>query len=96
MDDRVGGNVFLTFRLPECAQLGPHIAPLVVYVLMARWHLLHRVDIYVNMRGWVGRVEYLAKWEHKAARGVLGMKECRERPTSQRVHPEVFSEPDLI
>lgn len=71
-DDRVGGDVLLAVRLPERAQLGAHVAPLVVGVLVAGWHLLHRVDVDVDVRGRVRRVEHLAEGQDEAARRVLG------------------------
>lgn len=71
-DDHVGGDVLLAVRLPEGAQLRAHVAPLVVRVLVARRHLLHRVDVHVDVRAGVRRVEHLAEGKHEAARRVLG------------------------
>lgn len=71
VDDGVRRNILLAIRLPEGAQLRAHVAPLVVRVLVARWHLLHRVDVDVDVRGRVGRVKHLAERQDKAARGVL-------------------------
>lgn len=70
-DDHFGGDVLLAVRLPERAKLRAHVAPLVVRVLMAGRHLLHRVDVHVDVRGRVRRVEHLAEGQHEAARGVL-------------------------
>lgn len=71
-DDCVGGDVLLAVRLPERAQLRPHVAPLVVRVLVAGRHLLHRVDVDIDVRGRVRRVEHLAEGQDEAARRVLG------------------------
>lgn len=71
-DDHVGGDVLLAVRPPERAQLRAHVAPLVVRVLVAGRHLLHRVDVHVDVRGRVRRVEHLAEGQHEAARRVLG------------------------
>lgn len=72
VDDCVGGDVLLTVCLPERTQLGAHVAALVVDVLVARRHLLDRVDVHVDVRGGVGGVEHLAEGQDEAACGVLG------------------------
>lgn len=74
MNDCVRGYVLLAVRLPQRTQLRPHVAPLVVRVLMARRHLLDCVDVHVDVRGWVRRVEDLPEGQDEAACGVLGMK----------------------
>lgn len=74
VNDCVGRYLLFAVRLPERAQLGPHIAALVVRVFMTRRHLLDRVDVDVNVRCWVRRVENLAEGQDEAARGVLGKK----------------------
>lgn len=61
VNDRVWRDVFFAVRLPESAQFRPHVAPLVVCVLVAWWHLLNGVDVDINVRSWVGRVEHLAE-----------------------------------
>lgn len=71
VDDSVGGDVLLTVRLPQRAQLGPHVPPLVVDVLVAGRHLLDRVDVDIDVRGGVRGVEHLAEGQNKAACGVL-------------------------
>lgn len=79
MDDRVRRDVLLAVRLPQGAQLRPHVAPLVVRVLVARRHLLHRVDVDVDVRGRVRGVEHLTEGQDEAACGVLGRKTKRGR-----------------
>lgn len=49
-----------------------HVAPLIVCVLMAWWHLLDRVDVNVDVRGRVRGVEHLAERQDEATCGVLG------------------------
>lgn len=75
MNDSVGGDVILAGRLPERAELRAHVEALVVRVLMAGWHLLHRVDVHVDVRGRVGRVQHLAEGQDEAACGVLSLEE---------------------
>lgn len=84
MDDRVGGDVLLAVRLPERAELGPHVPPLVVDVLVARRHLLDRVDVHIDVRGGVRRVEHLAEGQNEAARGILQEKKRRRRRRTAR------------
>lgn len=74
MDDRVGGDVLLAVRLPQRAELRPHVPPLVVDMLVAGRHLLDRVDVHIDVGGGVRRVEHLAEGHNKAARGVLEKK----------------------
>lgn len=83
VDDCVGGDVLLAVRLPQCAELRPHVAPLVVDVLVAGRHLLDRVDVDVDVRGGVRRVEDLAEGQNEAACGVLGKK---KRPLNTTAH----------
>lgn len=85
-DDPVRGNVLLAVRLPERTQLQAHVAPLVERVLMAWRHLLHSVDVYVDVRGWVRRVEYLAVGKHEAAHWVLGRLGRKIKGKVNRVH----------
>lgn len=61
VDDRVGGDVLLAVRLPQRTELGPHVLPLVVDMLVAGRHLLDRVDVDIDVRGGVRRVEHLAE-----------------------------------
>lgn len=72
VDDRVGGDVLLTVRLPERTELGPHVPALVVDVLVAWRHLLDRVDVNIDVRGGVSGVKHLAEGQNEAACGVLG------------------------
>lgn len=72
MDNCVRRNVLLAVCLPECAELRMHVAPLIVCVLMAWWHLLDRVDVNVDVRGRVRGVEHLAERQDEATCGVLG------------------------
>lgn len=50
-DDSVRRDVLFAVRLPKCIQLGPHVATLVVCMLVTRWHLLDCVDVHVDVRG---------------------------------------------
>lgn len=79
MDNCVRRNVLLAVCLPECTELRMHVAPLIVCVLMARWHLLDRVDVNVDVCSWVRGVEHLAERQDEAACGVLGkvMRACQ-------------------
>lgn len=79
VNDRVWGNVLLAVCLPERAELGPHVAPLVVRVLVARRHLLDCVDVDVDVCGRVRRVEHLAEGQDEAACGVLGTEKEKGR-----------------
>lgn len=74
VDDRVGGDVLLAVRLPQRAELGAHVPPLVVDVLVAGRHLLDRVDVNIDVRGGVRRVEHLTEGQNEAACGVLEIK----------------------
>ena len=71
VDDHVGGDVVLTDGPPQRPQLRAHVAPLVVRVLLARRHLLHGVDVHVDVCGRVWRVQHLSEGQHKATGGVL-------------------------
>lgn len=87
VDDCVRGNVLLAVRLPERVELGPHVTPLVVRMLVARRHLLDRVYVHVDVRGRVRRVEHLAEGQDEAACGVLGDRNTAgEQQCSQPVH----------
>lgn len=79
VDDCVGGDVLLAVRLPQRAELGLHVPPLVVDVLVAGRHLLDRVDVDIDVRGGVRRVEHLAEGQNEAACGVLEEKEKRKK-----------------
>lgn len=92
VDDCVGRYVLLAVRLPEGAQLRPHVAPLVVRVLVARRHLLDRVDVDIDVRGRVGGVEHLAEGKDEAACGVLGIKKEKRGET----HIEYLPTPQMI
>lgn len=74
MDNCVGGNILLTVCLPQRAELGPHVPPLVVDMLVAGRHLLDRVDVHIDVSSGVRRVEHLAEGQNKAACGVLEKK----------------------
>ena len=63
-----------------------HVAPLIVCVLMARWHLLDRVDVDVDVRGRIRRVEHLAEGQNEAACGVLGKARNDNVSASREYH----------
>lgn len=62
-----------------------HVAPLIVCVLMAWWHLLDRVDVNVDVRGRVRAVEHLAERQDEATCGVLGESPLWERVSLQGI-----------
>lgn len=71
VDDFVWRRVLLALRLPERTQFLSHVLPLLVRVLVARRHLLDRVNVNVNVRAWVRGVEHLSVGQDKATRGIL-------------------------
>lgn len=71
VDNRVRGDILLAVCLPQRAELGPHVPPLVVDMLVAGRHLLDRVDVHIDVSSGVRRVEHLAEGQNKAACGVL-------------------------
>lgn len=79
VDDCVGGDVLLAVRLPQRAELGAHVPPLVVDVLVAGRHLLDRVDVDIDVRGGVRRVEHLTEGQNEAACGVLEKKNNKKK-----------------
>lgn len=89
VDDCVGGDVLLAVRLPQRAELGLHVPPLVVDVLVAGRHLLDRVDVDIDVRGGVRRVEHLAEGQNEAACGVLEKKKEKNNRSSiqQLINP---------
>lgn len=74
IDEVVRTDVVLAGGLPEGTELSTHVAPLMIRVLMAGWHLLDRVNVHVDVGGGVRGVEHLPVGQHKAACGVLGKR----------------------
>ena len=81
MDEGLGRDLLLADGTPEGTELRADVAPLVVRVLVAWGHLLHGVDVHVDVRCRVGRVQHLAEGENKAASGILGIGVNREGTT---------------
>ena len=67
----VGGDEILAGGAPQGTELGPLVVALVIRVLMAWRHLLHRVDVHVNVRGGVRCVQHLPVGQDEAACGIL-------------------------
>lgn len=90
VNDCVRRYVFLAVCLPQRAQLGPHVAALRVRVFVARRHLLDGVDVDVDVRRRVWRVEDLAEGQDKAASGVLGKEKDSTEKKKKTANPQVM------
>lgn len=70
-DEVVRVDFILAGSLPEGTELGPHVAALMVRVFVARRHLLHRVNVHINVSRWIRGREDLSVRQHNTPGGVL-------------------------